>query len=90
MTGHLIMKSGVYSYGVVLQEFLTKRKLIDMSQTTKKENLVTWYRSLLTSKVGLEALGNHALGKNPPFNNRLETIASVCVQREVSHQPFMG
>jgi len=44
MTGHLLVKSDVYSYGVVLLELLTGRKPVEMSQPTGQENLVTWVR----------------------------------------------
>ena len=44
MTGHLLVKSDVYSYGVVLLELLTGRKPVDMSQPTGQENLVNWVR----------------------------------------------
>lgn len=45
MTGHLLVKSDVYSYGVVLLELLTGRKPVDMSQPSGQENLVAWVSS---------------------------------------------
>lgn len=92
MTGHLLVKSDVYSYGVVLLELLTGRKPIDMSQPPGQENLVTWARPFLTSKEGLETIIDPALGSDFPFDSigKVAAIASMCVQPEVSHRPFMG
>lgn len=92
MTGHLLVKSDVYSYGVVLLELLSGRKPVDMSQPPGQENLVTWARPLLTTKEGLEMLVDPALNGSFLFDNmaRVAAIASMCVQPEVSHRPFMG
>lgn len=92
MTGHLLVKSDVYSYGVVLLELLTGRKPVDMSQPPGQENLVTWARPLLTVNEGLEILVDPSLGPSVPFDNvgKVAAIASMCVQPEVSHRPFMG
>ncbi|XP_050919063.1 uncharacterized protein LOC127136544 isoform X4 [Lathyrus oleraceus] len=92
MTGHLLVKSDVYSYGVVLLELLTGRKPVDFSQPPGQENLVAWARPLLTSREGLEAIIDPSLGTNVPFDSvaKVAAIASMCVQPEVSDRPFMG
>ncbi|KAJ8431698.1 hypothetical protein Cgig2_022320 [Carnegiea gigantea] len=92
MTGHLLVKSDVYSYGVVLLELLTGRKPVDMSQPQGQENLVTWARPLLTSKEGVEQLVDPTFAGNYHFDDvaKVAAIASMCVHPEVTHRPFMG
>lgn len=92
MTGHLLVKSDVYSYGVVLLEILTGRKPVDMLRPHGQENLVTWARPLLTNREGLDMILDPALGTSVPFESvaKVAAIASLCVQPEVSHRPFMG
>ncbi|XP_020573865.1 receptor-like serine/threonine-protein kinase ALE2 isoform X2 [Phalaenopsis equestris] len=92
MTGHLLVKSDVYSYGVVLLELLTGRKPVDMSQPPGQENLVAWTRSLLANMEGLQTIIDPALGDDYPRNNvaKVAAIASMCVQPEVSHRPLMS
>lgn len=92
MTGHLLVKSDVYSYGVVLLELLSGRKPVYMSESQGPENLVTWARPLLGTREGLEKLVDPALHGNYDFNNvaKVASIASMCVHIEPSQRPFMG
>lgn len=92
MTGHLLVKSDVYSYGVVLLELLTGRKPVDLSQPPGQENLVAYARPLLTSMDGLETIIDPAMKSTVSFDTiaKVAAIASMCVQPEVSHRPFMG
>ncbi|KAE8687552.1 Receptor-like serine/threonine-protein kinase ALE2 [Hibiscus syriacus] len=92
MTGHLLVKSDVYSYGVVLLELLTGRKPVDMTQPPGQENLVAWARPLLATKEGLQTIIDPSLGSDVPLESvaKVAAIASMCVQPEVSHRPFMG
>ncbi|KAG2595098.1 receptor-like serine/threonine-protein kinase ALE2 isoform X2 [Panicum virgatum] len=92
MTGHLLVKSDVYSYGVVLLELLTGRKPVDMSRPAGQENLVAWARPLLTNVLSLRQAVDPLLGPNVPLDNvaKAAAIASMCVQPEVAHRPSMG
>ncbi|WJX11894.1 Receptor-like serine/threonine-protein kinase ale2 [Trifolium repens] len=92
MTGHLLVKSDVYSYGVVLLELLTGRKPVDMSQPVGEENLVVWARPLLKSREGLERLVDPTLAGTYDFDEmaKVAAIASTCVNLEVTRRPFMG
>lgn len=92
MTGHLLVKSDVYSYGVVLLELLTGRKPVDMAQPSGQENLVTWTRPILREKDRLEELADPRLGGSYPKEDfvRVCTIAAACVAPEASQRPTMG
>nr|XP_043635443.1 proline-rich receptor-like protein kinase PERK3 [Erigeron canadensis] len=92
MTGHLLVKSDVYSYGVVLLELLTGRKPVDMSQPSGQENLVSWSRPILRDKERLEELADPKLGGKYPIEDlaRVCTIAAACVSPEANQRPTMG
>ncbi|KAL9247290.1 hypothetical protein vseg_020735 [Gypsophila vaccaria] len=92
LTGHFLVKSDVYSYGVVLLELLTGRKPVDFSNPSGQENIVAWAQPFLTSKEGLDLIMDSSLRPIISFDSfsKVAAIASMCVQPEVSRRPFMG
>ncbi|KAK6268203.1 hypothetical protein QUC31_012363 [Theobroma cacao] len=68
------------------------RKPVDLSQPPGQENLVAWARPLLTATEGLETVIDPAIKSDVSFDSiaKVAAIASMCVQPEVSHRPFMG
>lgn len=92
MTGQLLIKSDVYSYGVVLLELLSGRKPVHVSDLQDPESLVVWARPLLGSREGLKQLIDPYLQANCDFDSvaKVAAVASMCVHSEASQRPFMG
>jgi serine/threonine protein kinase len=55
-TGHLGMKSVVYSFGVVLLEMLTGLRAYDSKRPDGQESLVNWRKPWLSSKRMVKAM----------------------------------
>lgn len=89
LTQQVLRKSDVYSFGVVLLELLSGRPPVQESLS-----LAQWAAPRLQSREGLMALLDPQLkGKgddSPPFLERVAALASMCLQINPEHRPFMG
>lgn len=92
LTGHLTMKSDVYSYGVVLLELLTGRVPVDMKRPQGEGVLVSWALPQLTDREKVIDIMDPALEGQYSMKEVIQVaaIAAMCVQPEADYRPLMA
>ncbi|KAK4277287.1 hypothetical protein QN277_015304 [Acacia crassicarpa] len=92
MTGHLTTKSDVYSYGVVLLELLTGKRVVDKNRPSKEHSLVEWARPMLRDPKKLYRVIDPRLeGQFPARGARkVAALAYKCLSHHPNPRPTMS
>ncbi|KAF7830405.1 serine/threonine-protein kinase RIPK-like [Senna tora] len=91
MTGHLTTKSDVYSYGVVLLELLTGKRVVDNKRPSREQSLVEWARPMLRDHRKLCRIIDPRLEGQFPARgaHKVAALAYKCLSHHPNPRPTM-
>ncbi|AQK67166.1 putative receptor-like protein kinase [Zea mays] len=90
-TGHLTVKSDVWSFGVVLYEILTGRRSLERSRPAEEQKLLGWVRQHPPDGAGFRAIMDPRLGGRYPLAAAREVarLADRCLGKNPKERPAM-
>ncbi|GAV90688.1 Pkinase_Tyr domain-containing protein [Cephalotus follicularis] len=90
-TGHLTAKSDIYSFGVVLLEMLSGRRVVDKNRPSGEHSLVEWAKPYLANKRKVfRILDNRLEGQySMEAACKAATLAFRCLSIEAKYRPNM-
>ncbi|OIV96436.1 hypothetical protein TanjilG_09863 [Lupinus angustifolius] len=92
MTGHLTTKSDVYSYGVVMLELLTGKRVVDKTRSQGQRSLVEWARPILRDHRKLQRIIDPRLEGQFPTKGAMKVAALTykCLSHHPNPRPPMS
>ncbi|KAL4385155.1 hypothetical protein GQ457_15G014410 [Hibiscus cannabinus] len=91
-TGRLTVKSDIYSFGVVLLELITGRRVIDPTKPTQDQNLVAWAAPMFKVPSRFTQLADPLLkGEFPKKGlHQAVAVAAMCLRDDAAVRPTMN
>ncbi|EPS65054.1 hypothetical protein M569_09726, partial [Genlisea aurea] len=90
-TGQLTAKSDIYSFGVMLLQIITGRRVIDNTKPPEEENLVSWAQPLFKDRRNFTSMVDPLLQGNYPLKSlhQAMAVAATCLQDEPGTRPLI-
>ncbi|XP_058190646.1 probable receptor-like serine/threonine-protein kinase At4g34500 [Rhododendron vialii] len=90
-TGMLNEGSDVYSFGILLMELITGKSPVDYSRPPGEMNLVDWFKGMVSSRRGEEALDPRIqVQPSPRALKRALLVCLRCIDLDTEKRPKMG
>ncbi|KAM0875603.1 hypothetical protein ACQ4PT_036713 [Festuca glaucescens] len=89
-SGHITLRSDIYSFGVVILEVITGRRALDQRRGKAERNLAEWATPLINKKE-YSILADPALSGQYSETSLVQAlaVAQLCVRRTASQRPLI-
>ncbi|XP_022876096.1 probable serine/threonine-protein kinase PBL7 [Olea europaea var. sylvestris] len=92
LSGRLTLNSDIYSFGVVLLELITGRRVIDRTRKPGEKNLIEWLLPFLKGHKKFVQMADPLLERQFSIQNLHHAVAitAMCLQEQPSFRPAIS
>ncbi|KAK6935068.1 Serine-threonine/tyrosine-protein kinase, catalytic domain [Dillenia turbinata] len=91
-SGHLNVKSDIWSFGVVLYEILTARRSLDRNRPAEEQKLLEWVKQFPADSKRFIMIIDPRLRNQCPLNaaRKIAKLADSCLNKNAKERPTMS